>query len=71
MANFNTQEQDENDFAQFKQIKDQASRLGSQINAWQGTFDSLRAGVDAENQTILDEKHAAFVAQIKVSLGIS
>ena len=70
MTNFNTQEQDENNFSQYKQLKQQAASLGSQVNAWQGTFDSLRANVSAENQVILDAKHAQFVNQLKATLGL-
>jgi hypothetical protein len=70
MADFNTQEQDENNYSQYKQLKQQAASLASQVNAWQGTFDSLRATVSAEDQAILDSKRAQFVNQLKASLGL-
>jgi hypothetical protein len=70
MANLDTQEQDENNLSQFKQIKQQAAGIVSQATSFQGTFTSLRADVSAENQAILDAKRTAFISQLQAALGI-
>lgn len=70
MANFDTQEQDENNLAMYKQLKQQANSLNSQLSAWQGSFDTLRASVNTENQAILDAKRTAFINGLKAALGI-
>ncbi len=66
-----TDEQTELNVARFKQAKQQANTLGAQLAAFQGNFDTLRADVDAASKTILDNKHAAFVTQVKSILGIT
>lgn len=70
MANFDTQEQDENNLAMYKQLKQQANSLNSQLTAWQGSFDTLHASVSAENQAILDAKRTVFINGLKSALGI-
>jgi hypothetical protein len=70
MANLDTQEQDENNLAQYRQIKQQTVSLVSQLTAFQGTFTTLRANVSAESQAILDAKRTAFISQLQAALGI-
>lgn len=70
MANLNTQEQDENNLSQFRQLKSDAGRLISQCTAWNGTFNTLYGDVNAESQAILDAKKAAFINAMKTALGL-
>ena len=70
MSNLNTQEQDENNLSQFRQLKSDAGRLISQATAWNGTFNSLHGEVNAESQAILDAKKTAFINSMRTALGL-
>lgn len=70
MVTLDTQEQDESNLSQYRQIKKQAASITSQLTAFQGTFDALRSSVSTENKVILDAKRNAFIGQLKAALGI-
>lgn len=70
MANLDTQEQEENNLSQFRQLKSDAGRLIAQATAWNGTFNSLYVDVNAESKIILDNKKTQFIASMKAALGL-
>tara|TARA_R110002096_G_scaffold73194_1_gene173405 strand:- start:513 stop:722 length:210 start_codon:yes stop_codon:yes gene_type:complete len=67
---FTTDEKIELDLAAFKDIRRTAGNLTSQCAAWQGQFDTLRAGVDAGKQAELDTKRLQFLQKLKTTFGL-
>lgn len=67
---FIAKENEQNNLELYKGLVRQAGQINSQMSAWQGGFDSLRASVDAEKQGELDTKRAAFIAQLRATLGL-
>ena len=70
MSDLNTLEQEETKLSTYKQLKQQAAQLNSQVNAWNGQFDTFRATLDATDQATLDAKKTEFINALKASLGI-
>ena len=67
---FITDEQSESNLSAYKDLRRTALNLVSQCAAWQGQFDTLRAGVDATKQAELDTKRAQMLQQLKTTFGI-
>lgn len=67
---FETKDTEENQHSDWKELVRNAANINSQLNVWQGKFDSLRAKVSADKQAELDIKRAQFVNQLKTTLGL-
>ena len=61
---------EDDNLQQYRQLKSDADRINSQLSAWVGTYDSLRAKVDATKQSELDTKKTQFVQMLRTTLGI-
>lgn len=69
-ATFEEDKKIENNLAEYDYLVNNALSLISQVNAWNGKFDTLRADVGASKQAELDTKKTQFVNGLKTALGL-
>lgn len=67
---FATDQQNEDDLSNYKELVRNAASINSQLAAWVGKYTALRASVDAPRQAELDAKHTVFIDQLKLTLGL-
>lgn len=60
----------ENNLADYDYLVSNANLLVSQVTAWNGKFDALRADVPATKQAELDTKKIVFTDALKAALGL-